>query len=193
MRLFLLGFCYSFILSATIPALAGGPPAKKAKAAATAPRLDAWVWLRGDDDTSMSGSDKDVRAALLQQKDDEPLLWVRRAGKAYVIRDQAVLTKLTALWAPTEAIGKQMEAVGKQMELIGRQMETVGAKMGKARVDNLEALGLHMEELGRKMEPLGHQMEQLGKDMERMIKQAEADLAVVVDDAIKSGKATEVK
>jgi predicted nucleic acid-binding Zn-ribbon protein len=142
----------------------------------------------------MSGSTRDIKRARALQQHGESLLYLRRAGKAYVIRDVATLDRFDALWAPVEAQGKKMDALGKQMDPLGKQMEALGRRMEKAHdADEQEALSREMDELGKQMDELGKQMDALGKDMDRLAKKAEADLAVLVDEALRNGKATEVK
>jgi hypothetical protein len=159
-------------------------------------KLDAWVYLRAGrgDEVQMSGSTSDIRAAKHWREKDEALLYVRRGAKAWVIRDAATLGKITPLWAPVEALGKQMEALGKKMEVLGKEMEALGRKMERADSDGeRDRLGHEMDELGKKMDALGRQMDALGKDMEKASDKAERELVVLVDEAIKSGKAVAVK
>jgi hypothetical protein len=159
-------------------------------------KLDAWVYLRAGrgDEVQMSGSMSDIRAAKHWRQKDEAMLYARRGTKAWVIRDAAVLGKITPLWAPVESLGKQMEALGKKMEVLGKDMEKLGHQMERADSDGeRDRLGHEMDELGKKMDVLGKQMDALGKDMEKASDKAERELVVLVDEAIKSGKAVPVK
>jgi outer membrane murein-binding lipoprotein Lpp len=180
------------ILGLAQPARAGKP--QPAATPASAP-LDAWVLVRaGARDVKMSGNTRDIRRARAQQQNGESLLYVRRAGKAYVIRDNGYLDRMEALWAPVDAQGKKMDALGKEMDPLGKQMDALGKRMERAHDDaQRDSLGKQMDELGRQMDVLGRQMDALGKDMDRLAKKAEADLAQLVDEAIRAGKATDVK
>jgi bla regulator protein BlaR1 len=175
--------------------LSSAPSARAGKPAAAAPALDAWVVVHaGSKDVHMSGTTRDIRRARAQQQNDESLLYVRRGTRAFVVRDPALLARLDALFAPVEAKGKQMDTLGKQMDVLGHQMDALGKRMERMHdSDQQDELGKQMDALGKQMDVLGGQMDALGKDMDRLSKRAEADLAVLVDDAIKSGKATEVK
>jgi hypothetical protein len=158
-------------------------------------KMDAWVLLRaGTDDVQMNGNTADIRAAKHWREKDESLLYVRRGSKAWVLRDAAVLGKIAPLWAPIDALGKQMEALGKKMEALGKDMEALGKKMERADTDEeRERVGREMDALGKKMDGLGKQMDGLGKEMEKASDKAERELGGIVDEAIKAGKAVVVK
>jgi hypothetical protein len=171
---------------------AAAPPAKAGSASTP---IDAWVMVRaGSREVRMSGSTRDIKRARALQQSGESLLYLRRGGKAYVVRDVASLDRVDALWAPMEAQGKKMDALGKQMDPLGKKMDALGKRMERTHdTDEQDALSRQMDELGRQMDELGRQMDALGKEMDRLGKKAEDELAVLVDELVKSGKATEVK
>jgi bla regulator protein BlaR1 len=185
---------------------------------ADAHAFDVWILVDGDH-TTMNGSTGDIDEARSHQRDGEPLLYARRGGKAWVIRDPAEIARARALHAPVTEIGKKMELVGKKMEAVGARQEKVGARMrplggrmaelglelGSLEPDDprrdgiqaeMERLGDEMEKLGRKMEALGEEMrphstemERLGKHMERASQKAERALVALIEDAIARGVA----
>ena len=69
----------------------------QAKRAGEAP-VTNFVLLLGDKQRTVSGSDQDLERALRQQRNGEPLLWVRREGREYVIRDEEVLRQARDAW-----------------------------------------------------------------------------------------------
>src|SRR5262245_54280158 len=92
-------------------------------------RLENWVLLERDG-TSQLGSSSDAAIARAYPRQGEPLWWVRRGGKSYVIRDEAVLRRVRAAWAPTEELGKRMAVLGTKMGAVGDKQRGVGEKMG---------------------------------------------------------------
>ncbi len=190
MRHVLLSAVHTVILVAVLPALAAKPMPVSGP-----PELEAWVLVRaGSSSVHMSGSTRDIKRARALQQKGESLLYVRRAGKAYVIKDAALLGKLDGIWAPAEEVGKKMDALGKKMDPLGKKMDALGKRMDRAHDDQeRDAVSRQMDELGQQMDVLGQQMDVLGREMDRVSKKAEADLGVLVDEAIKGGKAVEVK
>jgi beta-lactamase regulating signal transducer with metallopeptidase domain len=124
--------------------------------------------------TQGSGSSSDWKAiAAAKRAIAGEFLWFRDAGKAYVVRDAAVLAKVVDAWAPVERLGDEMDVFGREMERHGKVMESLGRQMeregrqaeqagrGQRRQSEraVEALGRDQERLGRQMEKLGHEME----------------------------------
>jgi bla regulator protein blaR1 len=185
-------------------------------------RLDDWVLVERDG-SSQQGSMSTARIARAYQQRGEPLWYVVRGGKAYVVRDEAVLRRVRAAWVPAEEQGKRMGEVGKKMgmhgdkqRIVGEKMGAIGAKMGaigakladlkldraererlRKQMDRLqeemEPLRAEMESYTEQMRPHAAEMEKLGKEMERRVTVAQAELVVIFDDAKAKGLATEVK
>ncbi|WP_017463909.1 M56 family metallopeptidase [Dyella ginsengisoli] len=152
------------------------------------------------DSVTMSGTDGDIALARHQRKGSEPLLWVRRGDKAYLIRDAATLARAKAIYAPVTAIAREQgELGGKQGELGGRQgglgaqqgalgrqqaelaMERValiGQKDADARSADLQArehdLQARQAELGKRQAELGAQQAALGKQQAELGKRQQA-------------------
>jgi len=75
-----------------------------------------------DDTTIISGNQADVAAARRLQRGDEPLVWFRHAGKAYVVHDPAVVARAKAIYAPVTAMAsEQGRLAGEQGRLAGQQ------------------------------------------------------------------------
>src|SRR5262249_34518402 len=68
---------------------------------------DHWVLLDGQHN-QINGSSEYTAAARAQQKNGEPLLYFRRDGKAWVVRDTPTLDRVRRAWAPVDALGKVM-------------------------------------------------------------------------------------
>jgi prefoldin subunit 5 len=176
--------------------------------------LDAWVFVRGDDSTSMSGTMKDLELARSKQKGDKPLLYARVGRKGWVFRDGATLAKLRELFAPLDALEDEMQAITRQHEPLADRMGELGEKMGElgekvgelgselgeawgddARRDELEAamrlledemreLERPMRELEQKMRPLQAEMERIADRMQEASAELEERIADIVLDAL---------
>ena len=109
-------------------------PAQPASARRDHRELDAWIYFHDDEHSTMSGSSEDMVHAR-RHLDGRPLLWVRRGGVEWVIRDPAILARIDELFAPVRELGgKQAELGGKQAELgalqaqLGAQQAQLGAQ-----------------------------------------------------------------
>jgi bla regulator protein BlaR1 len=184
---------------------------------------ESYVLLSGDNRTVMNGSMSDVRKAQELQHGDEPLLYFRRSGKEYVVRDAATVKAAQELFRAQSELGEKQGALGAQQgELGGRQGElgarqgALGAKQAALAAKQVrmeqdgkdadaidqemeelnrqqEELGRQQEELGRQQEELGSRQEELGRQQERLGKEAEVKFRGLVDEALRTGKAQELK
>jgi bla regulator protein BlaR1 len=233
---------------------AGSPPprAKFSQAAprpiARAPRVrrsddedqEPILFVHGDSTEVMGGSwDSMDRVKTLRGKlGGGDLLWFRRGGKEYTVRDAATLKRVAEVLAPQEELGRQQGELGGRQGALGAKQGELGAQQGKlgakqgelgaeqARLAQeesrralegedrdgraererahlereMEELGKQQEELGRRQEELGRQQEALGQQQERLGKlqeeaahKARAQLRTLIDQALASGTAQEVR
>lgn len=155
---------------------------------------DAYVYVDGENST-MSGNTQQLRAArALRGKYGDRFVWVRRAGKSYVIDDPASLAKLDPLLAQERALGDQQTALGNQQSALGDKQSALGTKQSalgdtmsklgeqqgalavtladgqESDADRArsEALTARMEAAGGKMNALGQKMEALGAQMDAL-------------------------
>lgn len=71
---------------------------------------------------TLQGTENDLAAARALQRGDQPLLWMRRGGAAYVVRDRALLQRAKDTYAPMGEMARaQGQMAGRQGELAGRQ------------------------------------------------------------------------
>ncbi len=140
---------------AAVPPLAPAPPAEPAPAISAAPAPPAppapppppssWTWqddeagdgmawalLEGNSHAWMSGSSRNVaRARQLRSAAGEPLLWFRRAGTEYVIRDRQTIAQAREILQPQTDLGKQQGELGGQQGKLGAQQGELGAQQGR--------------------------------------------------------------
>lgn len=91
--------------------------------------------IAGDDGITFSGDTddlKDVRA--MRRRIDVDFLWFRRHGKAYVIRDQAVLARIAQRWSTTSATQREMQTLNQKMQSRNQELQALNAQMGALNV-----------------------------------------------------------
>lgn len=149
------------------------------------------------------------------------LLWARRGGKTWVVRDAALLSQVHALVDSQFGLGgrqgqlggSQQELAEKQLELgnknleLGEQVLALKARMksakGQEKADlqkELKALdeqqgelGRQQAELGKRQTELGKQQAEIGKQQSAESKRAQAGIEEIVEEAIRKGLAQEVQ
>ncbi|MFB3904345.1 MAG: M56 family metallopeptidase [Acidobacteriota bacterium] len=105
------------------------------------------VLLLDGDHTIMSGSSADKDRARSFQKGSEPLLWFRRGGREYVVRDPAVLSQVEEIFRPLRQIGKEQAEIGSKQAEIGSRQAEIGTKQA--------AIGRKQAEIGARQAEIG--------------------------------------
>jgi hypothetical protein len=139
------------------------------------------------DSTTMSGSLADfmsIRGSL-----DGDYLWVRRAGRTYVITDRARLAEVWDYFAPQRRLSPQQKEIAEETKKLEQESDALEdqddrelTSAERARLDDLHA---KERELARRERALDDREEEL----ERI---AEKQLRDLVDRAIRSGDASNV-
>ena len=152
---------------------------------------DAYVLIEGDDVT-MAGHSDDIRTAQRLQQGNAPVLWVRKNGKQYVVRDAATVQRMKAAHAPVQALGEQQGKLGEQQGALGERQGELGSRQGELGVkmseiaqdqaaaalrgaDTREAANdRRMKALQDEQEALARQQEVLARQQEPLARQQEA-------------------
>lgn len=128
-----------------------------------------------DDGIQFSGHYDEIQGVTALRKElGGSFVWFRRDGRAYVIRDPAIVASVRKAWEPTEPVGEEMEVLGAQMEVHGKKMEALGRRM-EAQTATTEPISAEMEKLGVQMEALGKQLEPIVNRMVATTDPAERD------------------
>jgi bla regulator protein blaR1 len=202
--------------------------------------------------TTMSGDTRDIERAKRFKRPGEAMLWFRRGGNEYVVRDQALLQQIEALWAPVGEIGDRQGALGEKQGELGTKQGELGARQGdfgaeqgrigalqgelgalqaelatreagdrnftaaerrkletdKASLEKLlrnsdedmkaldakmRELDAPMRDLDKQMKVLDEQMQALDKEMNAAVKTAETDMRKLLERAIATGAAEQVR
>lgn len=83
------------------------------------------------DSVTINGTNGDLAAVRRLRKPGEPLLWFRRGGKSWLIRDPAYIERAKAAYAPVTALGKQQGELGGRQGALGEQQGQLGAQQGR--------------------------------------------------------------
>ncbi|WP_157510827.1 M56 family metallopeptidase [Frateuria sp. Soil773] len=136
----------------TPPTYAAGFHARHMDIYTSADARDGFALADGDS-LILSGTQRDADAVRRLQKQGEPMLWFRRGGTAWLVRDAGYIQRAKAIYAPIAELGRQQAALsGQQGQLSGRQA-ALSAQQG--------ALGQRQAMLGGKQALLSGQEAQL--------------------------------
>ena len=250
-------------LTAPLPPLPPSPPPHRmaplppAPPPPPAPRAPRWheaglnfVLVTSESHHVVSGDMSDIRAADRYRQGSEPLLWFRRNGHEYIVRDRSTLDQALALWKPVNELGDAQGKVGERQGALGAEQGVIGARQGeigarqgqlgqrqaelssraaelnlramRARTEaerrdleqsrqkleaemkalnadmntmsrQMERESAPMNDLSRRMEALSREMKQLSERMEAASRAAETAMLALIDKAVASGTAQQVR
>jgi hypothetical protein len=132
----------------------------------SAPRADddstlSYVLIAPPHHTTMSGSTEDLRKARALAGDGkEPLLYVRRNGQEYIIRDAATLKAIEESFAAQREIGEKQSEIGHKQSELGHKQSELGQKQAE--------LGSKQAALGRKMAEVAQKQSSLALERHRL-------------------------
>jgi hypothetical protein len=164
------------------------------------------VMMTGGDSSSINGDSDDWNRARSLRRNGEGLLYFRKDGSAYVVRDATMLARADAIMEPQRelgrrqgALGRQQAALGRQQAALGRRQTWIGARQWRANADanasmsrSMGDLGASQAQLGRQQAELGRQQGELGRQQAALGKIANAKLRDLIDEAMRRGLAQRV-
>lgn len=122
---------------------------------------EAWALVEPGGDAWIHGSSIDVRRIRAHRDDaDTPLLWFRRDGREYVVRDPAVLEQAREILEPQRELGRRQGELGARQGELGAEQGELGAQQGELGRRQGE-LGAEQGELGARMAALAAEQAQL--------------------------------
>ena len=110
---------FAFLLFCCLPASLAMARESGSKHWSSRSDADAYILRLGDNTTSTNVSSEDY--AGLRAKRSGDFLWFRRAGKTYVIEDQATLEEARALFAPMRALEPEQEDLRRKEEALSEK------------------------------------------------------------------------
>jgi hypothetical protein len=121
----------------------------------------AYVLIASPHHTTMSGSTEDLKAAhALAGGGKQPLLYVRRDGQAYIIRDAATLKAVEESFATQRALGEKQSELGHKQSELGHEQSKLGHKQSE--------LGQKQANIGRKMAEVARKRSNLALERHRL-------------------------
>ncbi|GEN06858.1 Signal transducer regulating beta-lactamase production, contains metallopeptidase domain [Myxococcus fulvus] len=158
-------------------AMAGGPPAPKPPRPPEPLDDDSGYVLLSGDSATMNGSMVDLQLAkMFKDKKGGELLYVRRKGETFIIRDAATLKTVREALNDVRTAGEAQGKVGERQGALGREQGALGMKQGALGIKQSE-LGLRHAELAHKRAGLRFESNRADSlpDAERDRRQAELD------------------
>lgn len=154
----------------------------------------AGAWRRGDAYILRTGKTHVIRTSttinelvpLQRRLGDTSYLWVRLDGREWLIRDEALLREAAALWAPIEALKPEERAVDAEESRLDHRIDAI--EDGKAVAEPGE-----LARLRERNAVVSRRQRELDKRSEALEKVAEAKLRDLIDEAIRDGRAKELR
>ncbi len=150
--------------SAQAPGVSG--PLAVPLPALSAPRADAdsalsYVLITSPHHTTMSGSTDDLMAArALAGEGKKPLLYVRRDGQEYLIRDEGMIKAVEESFATQRELGEKQSELGHKQSELGHKQSELGMKQAE--------LGYKQATIGRKMADVARKRSDLALERHRL-------------------------
>ena len=91
----------------------------------------AFVMFNSDGGATVSASADDMTRARQLWPGPEPMLWVRRLGTEYIIRDDETMRELRRIWRPVDDIGNRQTDAGDRQGMLGAQQEEIAAMQAR--------------------------------------------------------------
>jgi hypothetical protein len=162
----------------------------------------SYVFQRGDKSYIHSRGSLENFVRISKRWDGD-FIWYSRGGRAYLIRDAAVLAEARAAFRELDALEPAHERIAKQLQPLEEREQEIEEKLdaiADADEDEREIVDeATVRELEKKMRVVEGQMrkveqeqEQLERKMEALEKVAEERLHQIVDKAIRKGVAKRV-
>ncbi|WP_226427992.1 M56 family metallopeptidase [Xanthomonas sp. NCPPB 2865] len=137
------------------------------------PDRDAYVLLQGNDSV-MNGSVDDLKHVRRLAGKDGQLMWFRKDGKQYVVRDPDTFKRLNAAYAPVTKLGQAQGALGERQGELGEQQGELGAQMAELGARAADAAAKHVNASLLDTDALTQQAaERAAREAERAVRQAE--------------------
>ena len=150
-------------------------------------RGDAYVLHAGKTNVTMTSvSMRELPALLRRLGENAPYFWTRMAGREYLIRDEAFLREAMALWAPVEELKPEQKALSAEERRLDHRIDAIEDGEAKAEPGELARLRDRNAVVSARMRELDEREEALEKVIEAKLR----DLA---EQAIRDGRAKELR
>jgi predicted transcriptional regulator len=152
------------------------------------------AWRRGDAYILRYGKTQVIRTSttinqlvpLQRRLGEGSYLWVRIDSREWLSRDEALLREAAAFWAPVEALSPEQHAVDEEERRLDKRIDAI--EDGKAKAEPGE-----LARLRDRNAVVSRRQRELDEHSEALEKVAEAKLRQLVDEAIRDGRAKELR
>lgn len=117
---------------------------------------------------------------------DGPYLWAHVDGREYLIRDEAFMREAQALWAPVDALRPEEKELNKEESRLDKRIDAIEDNRATAAPGELQELRDRYRVVERRLREVDQRSEALEKI-------AEAKLRDLIDEAIRDGRAKELR
>ena len=144
---------------------------------------DAYILAAGENTTISGGMNIEEWKAIHRAYPGD-VMWVRRNGNDYLIRDETLLLRMRALFGPEMALTPEQKEIGREEARIDREADRLEDARSRTAAEErrLEELHARQRELAKREKALDDKQEEL----ERI---AEREMWQLVDRAIGNGMA----
>jgi hypothetical protein len=146
-------------------------------------RMDGYILAADGDNITFSGGVDMSSFETLHDRYPGKMLWVRRHGREYVVRDETLLMRARALFAPQAALAPEQRAIGREEAALDREEERLddapNTAENRRRLDDIHARQAKVAEREKALDEREEELERA----------AERELWQLVDAAIRSGAA----
>ncbi len=156
--------------SAQTAAAAPRPPVASTQTHTPGSGLD-YMLVLGDKEGTISSGNFHERRAEPRYDRGERVLWFRRGGQAYEVRDPSAIDQAAAIVRPMSEIGRQQGEIGAKQGAIGAQQGLIGARQGE--------VGARQGAVGAEQGALGARQGALGQRQSHELSAAERQLIEV--------------
>jgi len=135
-----------------------------------------YMLVLGDREGTISSGNFDGPRADRRRDGNQRVLWFRRGGKEYEVRDPSAIDEAAAIVRPMSEIGGQQGEIGAQQGAIGAQQGLIGARQGAVGARQ-GAVGARQGALGARQGDLAaRQVRELNADERRQIEREQQQI-----------------
>lgn len=164
-----------------------------------------YILVRGSDQI-MSGPTVSLETALRKRDSyGENFIWFRSHGSEFLIRDAATLDRIDHLFDPRRALKSEAKRIKDELRPVERRESEIdeeiddltdrdeGPALTAAERQRLDSLQREMRELQPKLRVLERQEEAIDRKMDEREADAEEKLVPILEDAVRTGVAKQIR
>ena len=158
-----------------------------------------YILVYNGSQTIRSGPDVSLDVALAKRDQYRgDFLWFKKDGRAFLIRDAATLERGRAYKPEAKRIERELRSLERRESQLDREIDRLtdrddGPRLTAAEEDHLRDLRREIDSVHSHMRPLEREEEEIDRKRDELEAQAERDMVPILDEAMRTGVATEVR